>query len=134
MNRQQHYARFVAQKLLIEKRFPIFHCHLRHGVLECVGTMAPTEHSDSYTIRIRHTEWGIPEVRVVNPVIKPDSKFHMYRDGSLCLYHPKTQPWLSTANLHETIIPWTAEWLVYYELFQTEGKWLGVEAPHDCSN
>lgn len=133
MNRQQHYAHFVAQKLLIEKRFPVFRCQLRRGVLECVGAIAPSPHSISYTIRIRHTEWGIPEVRVTSPVITPDPKIHMYGDGRLCLYHPPTQPWYSTAKLHETIIPWTADWLVYYELYQTEGKWLGIEAPHSCS-
>lgn len=33
-------------------------------------------------------------------------------------------------NLHDKIIPWTAEWLVYYELFKLDGKWLGPEAPH----
>jgi hypothetical protein len=32
--------------------------------------------------------------------------------------------------LHETIIPWTAEWLVSYELYLTTGKWLGSSAVH----
>jgi hypothetical protein len=33
-------------------------------------------------------------------------------------------------NLHQKIIPWIAEWLVYYELYLICGKWLGPEAPH----
>jgi len=33
-------------------------------------------------------------------------------------------------NIHEKIIPWIAEWLVFYELYRICGKWLGPEAPH----
>jgi hypothetical protein len=32
--------------------------------------------------------------------------------------------------IHEKIIPWTAEWLVYYEIFKRTGQWIGPEAPH----
>lgn len=130
-NKAQHYARFVKQKLLVEKYFPSFQCHLNRGLLECIGTMCPTEFSEAYKLRLRYTEWGIPEVRILKPKIIPNAKIHMYRNGDLCLYHPPTQPWSSTLNLHETIIPWTAEWLVFYELFLSEGKWLGPEVSHD---
>ena len=54
----------------------------------------------------------------------------MYRDGTLCLYDFRVQPWSSWDNIHEKIIPWTAEWLVFYELYLMCGKWLGPEAPH----
>jgi hypothetical protein len=54
----------------------------------------------------------------------------MYSSGDLCLYDFREQPWMATDNLHEKIIPWVAEWLVYYELFLLTGKWLGPEAPH----
>jgi hypothetical protein len=35
--------------------------------------------------------------------------------------------------LAETIVPWTAEWLFFYEVWMEdpEGRWLGLEAPHD---
>ena len=32
--------------------------------------------------------------------------------------------------VHETIVPWTAEWIVFYELWKITGEWLGPEAPH----
>lgn len=57
----------------------------------------------------------------------------MYEHGALCLYEPRETPWRSSDNLHEKIIPWTAEWLVFYELFLIYGKWLGPEAPHGAS-
>ena len=33
-------------------------------------------------------------------------------------------------KIHETIIPWTAEWLVFYELWQLTGEWYGAASPH----
>jgi hypothetical protein len=126
----QHYRHFVMQKLLVERTFPAFRCSLRRGLLECTGVIQPSDDSDRYTVQIRYTEWGVPEVRILKPTITPRSKIHMYRDGRLCLYHPPTQPWLGANDLHKTIIPWTAEWLVYYELYLSEGKWLGPEVPH----
>lgn len=114
----------------VEKFFPAFRCRLNRGVLDCVGEIRPIDEADAYSVRVRHTVWGIPEVRIVKPQIVPNSKIHMYRDGRLCLFHPPTQPWSDMHDLHKTIIPWTAEWLVYYELYLLDGKWLGPEFPH----
>jgi hypothetical protein len=69
-------------------------------------------------------------VRIINPHIDPKGAIHIYRDGHLCLYHPKSQPWSGNKNIHETIIPWTAEWLIFYELYLSEGRWLGPEISH----
>lgn len=129
-NNAKHYRHFVVQKLLLDKTFPEFQCSLRCGLLECVGVIQPSHDSEKYTVQIRHTEWGLPEVRILKPKIMPCTKIHMYRNGTLCLYHPPTQPWSGVNDLHKTIIPWTAEWLVYYELYLSEGKWLGPEVQH----
>ena len=118
------------QKLLVEKMFPAFQCSLRRGVLECMGVIQPSDESEHYTIQIRTAEWSAPKVRILKPRITPRPAIHMYRDGTLCLYHPPTQPWSGANDMHKTIIPWTAEWLVYYELYLSEGKWLGPEIPH----
>ena len=128
--RAQETRHFIAQKMFVEKHFENFHCSIRRGVLECVGKMRPTDASPKYRIRIRYKQYGIPSVRILEPFIEPSAKIHMYRTGDLCLYHPPTQPWSHHYNLHETIIPWTAEWLVFYELYLTEGRWLGPEIEH----
>lgn len=125
-----HYGHFVLQKFLIEKFFPVFECSLKHGVLTCTGGIRPVPEAEEYTVGIRYAEWGIPHVKIQRPNITPRKEIHMYRSGELCLYHPPTEPWCSMNDLHKTIIPWTAEWLVYYELFLTEGKWLGPEVRH----
>lgn len=127
-DRTGEYRHFVMQKQLVEKYFPCFRCTIRHNVLECVGAIVPSEQCDCYQIGIRYRHEGIPEVRVRRPDIK--QKVHMYRNGTLCLYDYREQPWSTWDNIHEKIIPWTAEWLVFYELYLQCGKWLGPEAPH----
>lgn len=127
-NRATEYRHFVLQKHLVEKHFTCFRCTLHRNVLECAGEITPSVHCDTYKIAIRYPLNGIPRVKIRRPEIsKP---VHMYRDGSLCLYDYREQPWSTADNIHETIIPWTAEWLVFYELYLLCGKWLGPEAPH----
>lgn len=130
-NQAQAYRHFVAQKLLIEQHFQAFKCDLRGGVLQCIGCIQPTDFSSIYRIRVRSEQDGIPQVRILEPQIEPSTKIHIYKSGNLCLYHPPSQPWSADKNLHETIIPWTAEWLVFYELYLIERRWLGPEILHD---
>ncbi|HWX23034.1 MAG TPA: hypothetical protein VN578_24290 [Candidatus Binatia bacterium] len=54
----------------------------------------------------------------------------MYSDCKLCLYDWRDQPWQDKWHLHETVIPWAAEWLVFYELLLLTGKWHGPSALH----
>ena len=122
--------RFATQPALVQKYFPLFECGLSHRCVECEGVITPSEGCATYRIKISYPRGGVPRVRVKDPQIMPSAEIHMYRDGSLCLYEPRENPWQSSNNLHETIIPWVAEWLVFYELFLLCGKWLGPEAPH----
>jgi len=129
-NRAADYRRFVVQKLLIEKYFPCFTCRLSRRRLRCDGLITPSEHCDTYRIAISYEQDGIPKVRIKEPEIAPSPAIHMYSNGNLCLYKPADDPWTARDNIHEKIIPWTAEWLVFYELYRICGKWLGPEAPH----
>ena len=134
-DRAAEYRRFVLQKQLVERHFPVFTCELRNNVLQCVGSIVPSEHCGSYRIGIRYKKGGIPEVRVRDPIIPREhySRAHIYREGSLCLFDHRDRPWSAMDDLHATIIPWTAEWLVLYELFLVCGKWLGPETAHGTS-
>jgi len=71
-------------------------------------------------VRIREPELGVADEQ------KHD--IHMYPNGTLCLYWPQEQPWNDSMSLHDTIVPWVAEWLVYYEYYQETGRWVGPEA------
>ena len=120
----------LKQKKMIETHFDCFKCHVDRYGLSCTGFIQPVEESVNYKIQIKYRGNGAPKVFVKSPVIKKNSKIHRYSDGSLCLYYPLEDPWSDKKNIHDTIIPWTAEWLVYYELFLLTGKWLGPEQPH----
>ena len=122
--------RFALQKALVEKHFPGFECRLARRCLECEGSITPSEECGTYWVSISYQRGGIPRVKIKDPQIIPSSAIHVYANGTLCLYEPRDTPWKASDNLHEKIIPWTAEWLVFYELFLIYGKWLGPEAPH----
>jgi hypothetical protein len=129
-NRSAEYRRFLGQKALVEHHFPCFRCQLYRNRLTCKATICPSPDCDRYLIRIRYDYEKVPRVEIRQPKITPSSKIHMYGCGALCLYDPRETPWQRTDNVHEKIIPWIAEWLVYYELYQIYGKWLGPEAQH----
>ena len=132
-DRAAEYRLFLRQKSLIEQYFPCFKCHLYGNRLTCKGRIIPSEDCDEYLIRIRYDYEKVPRVEIIEPTIEPSPKIHIYGCGALCLCDPRQTPWRRLNNVHETIIPWTAEWLVYYELYLIRGKWLGPEAPHEAS-
>ncbi|MCW1431349.1 hypothetical protein [Novosphingobium sp. JCM 18896] len=79
-----------------------------------------------------------PVARVLSPLSPREDKAipHLYglyddpRGAELCLYYPDGAEWSEGMLLAETIVPWTAEWLFYYEMWQVTGTWGGPEAPH----
>ncbi len=130
-NKAAEHAHFALQAPLVEKHFPFLKCGFKRTTLECQGEISPSEFCEPYRVLIRYEKGGVPRVRITRPKIEASTKIHMYLNGSLCLFDPRVSPWKGSYNLHETIIPWTAEWLVFYELYKIHGKWLGPEAPHD---
>jgi len=101
----------------------------RAGGVEWKGTLQPTVDSSAYEVVVLHEPDLFPVVYVEKPSIRKDA-WHRYPDGSLCLYWPKEWRWSPRESLAETIIPWTAFWLYYYELWCRTGEWLGPASPH----
>jgi len=99
-------------------------------MLHCNGKIIPFKGCTSYSIRISYKMGHIPDVYIINPQIQPRAEYHMYADGKLCLYDWREMPWRAHMDLHETIIPWTSEWIVFYELWCLTGKWLGAASMH----
>ena len=79
-------------------------------------------------------------VRVIAPELTrrsaaPDDPIpHRYRDGDLCLYDPGIEAprseWDQTMPIADTLVPWAAEWLFFYELWHATGVWHGREVVH----
>jgi hypothetical protein len=120
----------LRQRSAVKAAFPHFTWRLtRAGGVEWRGTLQPTPDARVYVVRIVHEPNSAPRVFVDRPLIRRDA-WHRYRDGSLCLYWPKEWRWTPRESLAETIIPWAALWLYYYDLWVLTGEWLGPSSPH----
>lgn len=116
---------------LIKEHYSFLECKVQNGGLYCYGKYQPSDESNTYLYRIKYIPDNRPVVKVVEPSIEYNDDIHMYpRDNSLCLYHSTDLVWNSSCHLHDTIIPWTHEWFVFYELYLLTGKWLHPFIPH----
>lgn len=117
------------QILHVQRRFPTFSCHRKNGRRIWSGPLQPRLTSPSYQVEIEYRHHKPPRVKVLSPRLVAGTP-HLYKDGSLCLYWPKEWHWQDDELLAETIIPWAALWLYYYELWLDTGQWLGPSS-HD---
>ncbi|MBY3123484.1 hypothetical protein ACC764_27550 [Rhizobium ruizarguesonis] len=88
----------------------------------------------AYRIEVRYAVGSNPEVRILSPELErlpgneEGSLPHVYgpsSDPTLCLYDPLTDEWNSTMLIAEKIIPWTIDWLTFYEFWLMTGVWSG---------
>lgn len=126
------FAVISIEKSLIKKHYNFINCNVQRGALFCYGQFQPTEESITYQYRIKYAPPSKPVVHVKHPSIEYNDDIHMYpKDNSLCLYHKSDMTWnCSLHHLYDTIIPWTHEWFVFYELYRFTGKWLHPEVQH----
>lgn len=115
------------QTLHILHCFPGFTCRREHGLSVWRGVLQPRPLSQKYRVAITYSFHSLPTVRVVAPSLHLKAP-HLYKDKSLCLYYPKETPWKRDMLIAATILPWTALWLYYYELWLDTGKWLGTSS------
>ncbi|MGB7291242.1 MAG: hypothetical protein WBD99_03625 [Thermodesulfobacteriota bacterium] len=104
--------------------------HIKGLKLIYRGWIQPSEQSVRYRVEIVYEPWNSPEIRILEPEIEASPSTHIYSNRNICLYDWREQQWQKGWHLHETIIPWMAEWLVFYELFLMTGKWLGISSMH----
>lgn len=81
-------------------------------------------------------------VRIVDPVIGLNPRGtgepppHIYYDEldpehpPLCLYDWRDDEWQPSQPIVETIIPWTSEWIYYFERWMLTGVWEGGGRSH----
>ena len=122
------YPTLAVQALRIRQLFPDFKYSWISGTGVWTGNLQPSSSSPRYFVQIMYKYLDRPTVRVLRPQICEDAP-HIYGDGSLCLYY-RDGSWTRSRMIAETILPWAAEWLYFYEYWQATGKWLGPEAPH----
>jgi hypothetical protein len=117
----------------MRRDFPEFKYSRPNNVPTWHGLLQPREISPAYTVKIVYHFAGwrskSPRVWVKSPEIHPDAP-HRYGDGSLCLYFPPDRDWTPDKFISETIVPWAALWLAFYEIWLDTDHWYGPEAPH----
>ena len=93
--------------------------------------LRPTVISKRYSIKIEFNKYDGVKVYVINEVLKVATNRkklpHVYSHSQqrLCLYSPSKNEWNREKLLVSTIIPWTIDWLFYYELWLADGQWFG---------
>lgn len=109
------------------------------------GTLRPV--MQSYRVRVRYIRYnpltcGLlnhphVEVFVLDPKIGHDPRGtgepppHVFLLGhspeypALCLFDPARREWSPADHIAETIIPWSIEWLMWFELWVWDGIWRG---------
>lgn len=125
-----HIAKYLKERAAIKEYYDFLDCSITSSGLICCGTFSSPKLTTNYEVEIKFNYPSVPRVYIVQPKILYDPKIHMYPDNSLCLYYPKDNSYKSSDLLYETIIPWTSEWLIFYELFKFKGKWLGKYKRH----
>lgn len=117
--------------------------HLHHNPL-CPGdgtlhagrlgwrfALRPTPLSREYTARIDYHQGQVPRVFVEDPdltLLAGDRRLpHVYsqKPTCLCLYLPRAFEWRDWMRLDETIVPWIAIWLFYFEEWLISNEWKG---------
>ncbi len=117
-----------AQIRRMQEAFPDFSHEWRCGHVRWRGALRPTDLSGTYETQFGYRLGRWPKVTVLDPPIRQrdgQQAPHRYEDGSLCLFRPKYGEWTAEHMIADTIVPWTALWLYYYEVWLATGEWVG---------
>ncbi len=101
-----------------------------NGCLYWFGSIQPSPLSAKYELKLVYKIKKELSIYLLSPKlssIKGKNVPHLYNveKQKLCLFRPAYHEWTPDMYLSETIIPWSAEWLIYYELWIATGEWLG---------
>lgn len=122
----------LLQRISITKKFPETKCNVQVDRIIFELKFQPSPVSPFYKILINYPLYETIEVWACisnYDEIKDKNIPHIYSKNPikkrlrLCLYYG--DEFKRGMSIVETLIPWTVEWLYYYELWLATGKWLG---------
>lgn len=121
------------QDLMMKRMFPQFQLLDHHGEKYWIGRLDSSLYPEiSYLVKIVYDPI-YPKVFILEPTLLSKCP-HIYSDDSLCLFYPKDQSFNCEKYITQTIVPWTCEWIYFYEKWFVEGVWWGEEAPHETDS
>jgi hypothetical protein len=121
----------TANARLLRKLYPDGKVRLKAGALLWSASLKPSDLCCTYSVSMYYDAVRHPKVRVRNPQLEPNAEAHLphiYADGTLCLYKPGEWTW--SDMLATTIVPWTSEWLIHYEIWRVTGSWQASGGDH----
>lgn len=127
-----NYYLLVHEKTMLEANYDFLDCRFKaergKRLLVVFGHYNQT--GVDYSYKVVYDGCSPPKVWILSPNLVSNPP-HVYKDNSLCLYYPKEQPWkYGRSSLYSHIIPWTHEWILYYEIWKITGVWEHPEINH----
>lgn len=124
--------RLFDQMMTLRAAYPSASCELHNGTLFWMGKVKPTPLSREYDVVLIYSDSQVPKVWVIGDGLQKiddpgfphkydvDAKNNMVQ---ICLY--RYREFTRDKFLANTIIPWTIEWLYFYEIWLATGEWCG---------
>lgn len=119
------------QVCAMRQRYPQFKARKRSRYdIEFIGDLVVRPNFPTYTVSVNYLGSASPVVKVLKPDLV-ETPPHFYKHNrSLCLYHPRDYQWTRENLIADNIIPWTAAWIYFYEVWLRDKEWYGPEADH----
>jgi len=132
-HKKNWYSFLLIEKLLVEKYFEWIDLKISTESKSLIGKGTLNVEGKNYEILLSYSpfnQYRYDRIFINDEVIKFNNEIHLYRDMSLCLYHPIfDRPTLNFIPLYK-MIPWITEWIIFYEQWQKYGVWFGDEIKH----
>jgi hypothetical protein len=116
------------QLVALKQLYPSGNGFIAQSQLVWRSLLTPSPLSQTYEVDVRYKLGESPKVYVLNPRLQErngEKAPHIFPGGYLCLYYPKHKEWEPSMYLSNTIVPWTVEWLLHYEIWLATGEWCG---------
>lgn len=120
------------QKISLKMAYKDSFCEIEGNSLLWIGEIQPTPISRTYTVIVKFCMWETPQIWIMGDSLKnldsPDfpHKYDIDTEKKMvrvCLY--RYREFNTYKFLSQTIIPWTIEWLYFYEIWLATGEWCG---------
>ncbi len=133
LHQRDWFTFLFVQKLLVEKHFDWLNLYLNSHSKSLIGKGKLVVDNKKYKVLLSYSpfhDYRYDRIYIDDKAIKYNREIHLYRDLSLCLYHPIIDnPSNLTIPLFK-MIPWICEWIIFYEQWKKYGVWLGKEIKH----
>lgn len=122
-----------AEKSLVEKHFEWLDLKILTNKKILFGKGTIYFKNKSYDIELYYSpffNFRYDRISIKDKSIKYNDAIHLYKDMTLCLYHPIIDKPLFRGIPLYKMIPWITEWIILYEKYKQYGVWLGKEIKH----